>query len=159
MFSKAKSKNGGGPNPTGKSAAPPSIVSGDLRITGDMNSEGEIQIDGTLEGDVKCTRLSVGSSGHILGSVHADSALVRGKVDGQIKAKDITLTRSSRVAGDILHETLTIEPGARLEGHCRRIEISSTKAVPNSEESKSADFKTADPKINLIVNAGQKSAG
>lgn len=101
---------------------PPSIISTDLKITGNLATDGEVQIDGLLEGDVKCGRLSIGATGRVLGSVFVEFALVRGKVEGQIRAKNVTLTKSASVIGDIMHETLTIEPGAHLEGHCRRVD-------------------------------------
>lgn len=140
MFSKGNSK------PSQKAASvAPTIISSDLKIIGNMVSKGEIQIDGTLEGDIQCMRLSVGDGGHVQGNVTVETALIRGRVDGQIKAKKITLTRSARVVGDILHETLTIEPGAHLEGHCRHADASVFKG----------DGKV-DTKINLVVSAAEK---
>ncbi len=140
MFSKGNAK----PSQKAASAAP-SIISSDLKIVGNMESKGEIQIDGTLEGDVNCARLSVGDGGHVQGAVTVETALIRGRVDGQIKAKKITLTRSARVVGDIVHETLTIEPGAHLEGHCRHADASVFKG-----EGK------VDTKINLVVSEAEK---
>lgn len=140
MFSKGNAKS------NQKSApAAPSIISSDLKMIGNMESKGEIQIDGMLEGDVNCAKLSIGDGGHVQGNVTVETALVRGRVDGKIKAKKITLTRSARVIGDIIHETLTIEPGAHLEGHCRRADASVFKG----------DGKV-DSKINLVVSATEK---
>ena len=131
MFSKAK-KDGGK-----KRAAPPTIISSDLRVDGDITSEGEIQIDGAVDGDVKGTKLSIGEQGSVKGAVTAERVLVRGRVTGQIKGRVVTLTRSSRVTGDVMHETLAIEPGARLEGNCRRMDAG------------------AEPGINLVVSDGR----
>lgn len=116
MFSKAKPDSGA----RGKAAAP-TIISSDIKVRGDLKSEGEVQIDGTVEGDVEGKALSVGTSGVITGAVKAERALVCGQINGEIRARVITLTKSARVKGDVLHETLTIEPGAQLEGHCRRL--------------------------------------
>ncbi|MHA1107759.1 MAG: bactofilin family protein [Alphaproteobacteria bacterium] len=120
MFTKAK-KSGGKKRP-----AAPTIVSSDLRIDGNITSSGEIQVDGVVNGDVKCAKISIGENGSVKGAVTAERALVRGKVTGQIKSRVVTLTRSSRVTGDVLHETLAIEPGARLEGNCRRMDEAET---------------------------------
>lgn len=143
MFSRAKPKS---VRPaTGVS---PSILSVDLRITGDLASEGEIQVDGSVDGDVNCHNLSVGKSGHVQGSVYADDALVRGKIDGQIQAKNVTLTKSAIVIGDILHETLTIEPGAHLEGRCQRIEVpprDGTVSTEPSDSSEGGDTDVSEP--------------
>ena len=134
MFSKDKSDSGG----RGKNAAP-TIISTDMKVRGDLKSEGEIQVDGLVEGDVEGQSLSIGSAGVITGAVKVESALVRGQINGEIRARVITLAKSARVKGDVLHETLTIEPGAQLEGHCRRL-----NAVDDQDAGS----------INLVVSDG-----
>ena len=129
MFSKDK----GGTEKRAPGA--PSILSTGMQVTGDIVSDGEVQIDGTLSGDIHCAKLTIGETGRINGSVVADDCLVHGEVVGQIKADAVTLSRSSRVEGDVLHDMLAIEPGARLDGHCRRLD----KA------------ETDDPKLDLVV--------
>lgn len=125
-----------------RSSGSPSILSGGMEITGDIVSDGEVQIDGHLSGDIRCAKLTVGEGGRINGSVIADDCLVHGEVVGQIKAESVTLSRSSRVEGDVLHDTLAIEPGARLDGHCRRLDT----------------LDTDDPKLDLVVTDVDKSA-
>jgi len=110
---------------------PPSILSHGLSIAGDIVSGGEVQIDGTVDGDVKCEKLTVGTSGSIKGSVFADEVVIRGRIKGQISSATVVLTRTSRVNGDILHDTLSIEPGAYLEGNCRRLESQSSEPAIN----------------------------
>ena len=102
-------------------AAGPSIISADLRIIGDLSSDGEIQIDGTIDGDIRTKSLLVGETANIKGEIVADRIQVHGTINGQIKARSVTLARSARVIGDILHEDLAIENGAFLEGHCKRL--------------------------------------
>ena len=115
MFSKDKPK----PVKAAGSAAP-SILSTDLTVTGDLVSEGELQIDGKVIGDVRCTMLTIGVSGCLTGQVFADYALIRGKVVGRIRAHNVTLALTARVMGDVIHESLMIEPGAFIEGRCER---------------------------------------
>ena len=128
MFSKDRKKGAG--------AAPPSIVSADAKVKGDVISAGDLQVDGVIDGDVKAIALTVGATGVVNGAVTAESALIRGTVTGPVRVPKITLARSCRVTGDILHEQLTIEPGAYVEGHCRRMD--KPPALP-------------EPKINLVV--------
>ncbi len=104
-----------------KKNSPPSIVSSDLMIKGDLFAEGELHVDGKVEGDVKCRSIIIGIDGCIIGSVSADSAKVYGLLTGELNAKTVLLGATSRVNGDITHESLAIEPGAFLEGHCRRV--------------------------------------
>ncbi|WP_167730335.1 polymer-forming cytoskeletal protein [Terasakiella sp. SH-1] len=122
MFSKAKSNS---PKTSSVSApkkrVAPSIISEDLSVTGNLKSEGEIQIDGTVSGDIISKDILVGETAHIKGEVIAESIRVHGKVDGQIKALNVSLAKSAHVVGDILHDNLSIETGAFLEGHCKRL--------------------------------------
>lgn len=137
MFSKARQK-------ARKAPVPPSLLGTDLTVTGDVVAEGEVQIDGTIDGDVRCARLIVGVSGRIRGQIRTDGALIRGSVEGNIEAKQVTLTRTARVVGDIQHETLTIEPGAHLDGRCEHRE---TVARPG------------EARFNLVVNDGVPAGG
>ncbi len=144
MFSKAKSsdtvaKKRGKP-------VPPTIISSDMRITGNVTSEGEVQVDGVVDGDVRGARVSVGATGHIAGAVTADRILVRGKINGQIRAQIVTFTRTAQVKGDVFHDTLSMEAGAKLEGHCRRL-----NAVEGSSEPENVN-------INLVVSDGLPAA-
>lgn len=99
----------------------PSIVSAGLKIAGDMVSDGDIQIEGTVEGDVKSRMLTIGESGIVSGSVIADEVSVSGTVNGHIEARTISLSRSARVSGDLIHETLSVESGAQVEGKFKRL--------------------------------------
>jgi len=144
MFSRnSGSQDKDGPVATGSKLAAPSIIGTDLLISGDLVSEGEVHIDGTVEGDVKAKSILVGEAGVVRGEVFADSVRVHETVDGQIKARSVSLARSARVSGDILHEMLSIEQGAFLEGHCRRI----------------TDRKDgAEGRLNLVVKDGGEEA-
>jgi len=122
MFSKSKKVSGSvvKEQPAPKSA-PPSIISADLKIVGDLSSDGEVQIDGIVNGDIRTKSLLVGETANIKGEIVADSVFIHGSVSGQIRAKDVTLAKSAHMVGDILHENLSIETGAFLEGHCKRL--------------------------------------
>lgn len=99
----------------------PSIISGDLVITGDLRSAGEIQIDGRVDGDIHCTSLIIGISGSVTGEVKAEKLRLHGSVNGHVTAKSVFLASTARIMGDIDHESLAVEPGAYMEGHCRRM--------------------------------------
>ncbi|MEQ5774070.1 MULTISPECIES: polymer-forming cytoskeletal protein [unclassified Thalassospira] len=99
-----------------------SVINSDLRISGDLVSESDVQVDGFVDGDIRTRNLTIGQHGEVRGEIVADRVRVCGKVTGQIRSKDVSLADTAKMIGDILHETLAIEPGAHLEGHCRRIE-------------------------------------
>ncbi len=103
-------------DPQGAAGGVPSIISPDLEIVGDLKSDGEIQIDGTVKGDIKAHMLTVGDQGKIDGSTVAETVRIFGTVSGRVQAKTVRLDKSARVTADISHETLTIEAGAYFEG-------------------------------------------
>ena len=121
MFSKSNKNKPTSSASAPKKRVPPSIISEDLTITGNLQSEGEIQIDGAVKGDIESKNLLVGETARIEGHVVAESVRVHGKVDGTIKALNVSLAKSAHVVGDILHDNLSIETGAFLEGHCKRL--------------------------------------
>jgi cytoskeletal protein CcmA (bactofilin family) len=141
MFSKGSKEIASAP-PAPKTPAPPSLLSTDLKITGDIHSLGEIQVDGQIDGDIHTDVLIVGETAQINGEITADTVRVHGYVIGQIKARSVLLAKSAHVLGDILHENLSIEQGAFLEGHCRRIEMGRSENEGT---------------INLLVKGGSKN--
>lgn len=106
--------------PAAPRKGPPSVISTTLHVTGNLKSDGEIQIDGTVEGDVACHRLTIGEQADISGEISAEEVVVRGGVNGRIRARTVQLEKSAKVTGDIWHDTLSIEAGAFLEGVCKR---------------------------------------
>ena len=97
----------------------PSLLSSDLVINGNLESSGDTQVDGSVEGDIKSQKLTISASAVVRGSIEAESIVIAGSVTGQIKARHVTLNKSAKVIADVIQERLTIEPGAFFEGNCR----------------------------------------
>ena len=98
----------------------PSLLSSDLTITGNLESEGDMQIDGTIDGDIKSFTLTVSESGVIRGTIDAEEVTIAGSVTGQIKARHVILVKGAKVIADLIQDRLSIEPGAFFEGNCRQ---------------------------------------
>jgi cytoskeletal protein CcmA (bactofilin family) len=99
----------------------PSVISNDMKILGSVESRGDLQIDGTIEGDVASRVVTVSEGAIIRGSVSAETVRIGGTVKGGVNAKSVTLLRTAKVDGDITHQSLSIETGANFEGHCKRM--------------------------------------
>ena len=95
------------------------IVEG-TRIVGEIDSESNIRIDGTVEGTIKTKgRLVVGPKGKIIGDVICNDAEIEGTVEGQIKVDALLSLRSTaKITGDMFTGKLAIEPGATFTGNC-----------------------------------------
>ncbi len=107
---------------TPRSNGETSVISADLKVIGDLVSGGDIQIKGLVEGDVKSRTVTIGEGAQVKGSVSADTVHIAGAINGQVEAPTITIAKTAKVNGDIIHQTLSIEAGAQMEGHCRRLE-------------------------------------
>jgi cytoskeletal protein CcmA (bactofilin family) len=106
---------------SGRSAAP-SILSGDLKIEGDIVSEGELHISGSVKGDVAARKLTLAEGGSITGTVEAEVAVIAGSLSGRLTATSVTLAATAHVVADIVHVSLLIEQGAVFEGFSRRVD-------------------------------------
>ncbi len=99
-----------------------SVIGADLSINGNLQSTGEVQIEGNIEGNLQASRIVVGQNAKINGNLVADDVVVQGSVNGSIRGNRVTLQSSSKVDGDIVHQSLAIEQGAFFEGKSRRTE-------------------------------------
>lgn len=98
----------------------PSLLSADLHVTGNIKTQGDIQIEGTVEGDIRAHQLTIGESATIKGEIVADDVIVNGRVVGRLRGLKVRLSASARVEGDIIHKTIAIESGAHFEGSVQR---------------------------------------
>lgn len=108
------------PASTQKGKPPASILSSDLVVKGNLKTTGDIQIEGTVEGDIRAHLLTVGEGATVKGEVMADDVVVNGRVVGRVRGLKIRLTSTARVEGDIIHKTIAIESGAHFEGSVAR---------------------------------------
>ena len=100
----------------------PSIISPDLKVIGNLETEGDLQIEGRVDGDIRAHLLTIGENAVITGEVVAEDVVVNGHVIGRIRGQKVRLTATGRVEGDILHKTIAIEAGAHFEGSVQRAE-------------------------------------
>ena len=107
--------------PSAPKAKPPaSVLSADLHVTGNMKTTGDIQVEGTVEGDIRAHLLTIGESATIKGEVVADDVVINGRIVGRVRGLKVRLTSTARVEGDIIHKTIAIESGAHFEGSVQR---------------------------------------
>lgn len=121
-----------------KPAGVPSIISSDVVMRGNINAAGEVQFDGTLEGDIRAASLMIGEKATVRGEVVCENVTVRGRVEGGIRAKSVSLAATAHILGDILHSSLSVESGAHFEGNCRHSDDPLSEAAAK-------DFRKARP--------------
>ena len=100
-------------------ARPRSLIEASVTLTGDLWSEGDLEIDGHLCGNINCRQLIVGKNAAITGVIVAQEAVIRGKITGIIRAVRVLLQDSAQVESEIIYRTLSVDEGASFEGLAR----------------------------------------
>jgi cytoskeletal protein CcmA (bactofilin family) len=106
---------------TGSGASDAStLINSGTTITGDIESNGDIRIDGTLKGNLKGrAKVIIGTDGVVEGDIEGQQADIMGHVRGNIKIQELLyLHGSTKVNGDIYAGKLQIEPTAVFNGKC-----------------------------------------
>jgi cytoskeletal protein CcmA (bactofilin family) len=118
--------------PAPRPSKAPSVIGSELTIEGNVSGGGELQIDGSIKGDVRIEHVTVGDGGSVEGGIYAEAVEVRGKVSGSITAKQVRLYGACHVDGDITHEQLAMETGAFFQGRSLRLQRPAHTATPAS---------------------------
>lgn len=96
------------------------IIGAGTVIEGDIKSDGDVRIDGTLNGSLNIKgKLVLGTTGMIDGEISCQNADISGTISGKIKVAELlSLKTTSKLTGDITTNKLSIEPGANFSGSC-----------------------------------------
>lgn len=115
MFSENKKDKQMTDNISGKNT----IAQG-TKIIGDVNSEGDLRIDGIIEGNVKTSgKVAVGKTGLIKGTLNGTDAHFEGKFSGKLALSGtLTLMSSAHIEGEVVAGKLAVEPGATFNVTC-----------------------------------------
>ena len=97
-----------------------SLIAAGTSLKGDITSNGDIRIDGTLQGNIHCTaKVVIGANGSVEGDISGQQADIMGKVTGTIKVKELLqLKGGSIINGNLYAGKLQIEPSANFNGQC-----------------------------------------
>lgn len=113
------------------------MVGAGTTIKGDIQSNGDFRIDGTLLGSISSKgKIVIGETGNVEGEVVCRNADVSGKVKAQITVSELlTLKATAKLSGEITTSKLSIEPGAKFSGTCNMSESNTgTRAEKTIED-------------------------
>lgn len=96
-----------------------SVLDCSVRLTGDLWSEGDVQIDGHLYGNISCEQLIVNKDAVVIGVIIAQEAVIRGKTTGIIRATRVLLQETARVESELIYKSLAVDEGASFGGTAR----------------------------------------
>ena len=96
------------------------ILAPDIKFRGTIHFKKPFMIRGTVTGTIDATSdLVVDTDAIVTAGINASRVLIRGKVEGDIIAKDVVfVTKSGSVTGDITSKEVVLEPGAHFSGKC-----------------------------------------
>ncbi len=97
-------------------ALPTSRLGAALTVTGTLDTDGELQVDGSVHGRINAERLVLCERGYIEGDVVARDVHIGGRLNGRVFALNVTLDDTADVSGRIFHNTVTVAKGARIDG-------------------------------------------
>jgi cytoskeletal protein CcmA (bactofilin family) len=121
------------------------LISEGTILQGDVNSENDLRIDGTIQGNVlSSAKVVIGPTGCVEGNIHGKQADVTGKVIGNIAVQELLQLRGQcNVRGNINAATLQIDPTAIFNGQCQMGGVQAANVVLMStvDEPKTATAK------------------
>ncbi len=97
-----------------------SVLAADLRINGDVTSQGTIELLGEIDGNLTAQSIIIGTEGRIKGSISAETVEIKGTTEGKISCANLTLRASAKVKADVSYTAVIIESGATVEGRFNR---------------------------------------
>ncbi|MFD2566921.1 bactofilin family protein [Pseudotenacibaculum haliotis] len=119
------------------------VVAKNTSIVGDIKSEGDFRIDGTLEGNlVTDGKVIIGVDGFIKGKVESTHADIEGKFSGELLVQEtLTIKASAHISGDVIIGKLSVEPGATFNATCAM--KGTVKELNQHEQQRALKEKTA----------------
>src|SRR5579872_7627133 len=127
-----------------------SLIGAGTTMKGDITSNGDLRIDGTLVGNINCTaKVVIGANGNVQGDIHGQQADIMGKVTGTIKVKDLLMLKGGSVVnGNIEAAKLQIEPTANFNGECH---MTAPAAPATATSSKSSSDPKKESKFSAEI--------
>ena len=117
---------------------PPSIISADLQIVGDIEGDGELHVEGRVDGNIRCETLTIGESGQVEGKLVTTSLTLLGMITGTVRARTGRMMEKARMIGDVAHEKIEIRSGALVDGLYKHLK-------PEDFEKRGTRFKDVTP--------------
>lgn len=121
----------------------PSIISNSLKMSGNLNCDGIIEVQGEVEGNINCKHAHIRNTGVVKGDIVGEIINIEGCVEGMIKGKSVIISKTGIVNGIIIYDKISITEGGYIEAHCKKlskVDIESIEMISNQSK-ESEDMK------------------
>lgn len=126
-----------------------SVIGTGITITGNIEAEVDLHIEGKVVGDVRCATLILGDRSIVTGSIFADRVRVSGTVEGGIETIDLAIEAAARVNGDVTYSRLRIANGGVIAGSMTHKPVADD--TPEAAKLDMADAEAEEaPKVHYI---------
>lgn len=126
-----------------------SVIGAGILITGNIDAEIDLHIEGRVQGDVRCATLILGRQSTIVGSIYSQRVQVSGLVEGAIETVDLAIEGGARVNGDVSYSRLRIANGGIVAGQMTHVPLAD--AERGEQEAMVEDNQAAAPtKVHYI---------
>lgn len=99
------------------------LIGQNTQVTGDIEFEGGLHVDGVIIGNVVCTPdtsavLTLSENGRIEGQVKVPNIILNGEVKGDVYAYDrVELAAHAKVSGNVFYNLIEMAIGAEVNGN------------------------------------------
>ena len=135
------------------------VIADGAHFKGQIKNARAIEINGTVEADLKADKVTIGSGGKFVGAINADLVVISGHYDGNMDAGSIWATATAQIAGKIQYKTLQMDRGAAL--NCRVVhnwKPEKTKAKKTTDKAASVDDANLEGGQNMTGGNAAKAA-
>lgn len=118
-----------------------SVIGAGMKITGNVETDGAVRIDGTIRGDVRAGKaVVIGKGGHVEGNIFTQDAVLSGRISGSVVAESrLEVQATAEILGDIQARRMQLEEGAGLQGQIMVGENAATQRLPSSKKTTSSE--------------------
>ena len=135
------------------------VIADGAHFKGQIKNARAIEINGTVEADLKADKVTIGSGGKFVGAINADLVVISGHYDGNMDAGSIWATATAQIAGKIQYKTLQMDRGAAL--NCRVVhnwKPEKTKAKKTTDADATVDDADLEDRQNMIGGSKANAA-
>ncbi len=114
-----------------------SIISKDLFLKGDLTTDGLLEIEGKIEGNIKGNEITIRESGFVNGNIISNISNIKGNFRGTIKSQRINVSGKANIKGTLEYVSLCVEDGSSIDGDLKRVsEINTQQQRQHTSEVK-----------------------
>ncbi len=120
-----------------------SIIDTSMSISGEISFKGKTRLDGTVQGNITGEHLILSQSGKIIGDIRVSSFICQGSIQGDIEARLVTARKGCIIHGKMTAGSLTVEPGATIDGEIKASIPDNKQPAISATEKKQSESKSA----------------